>query len=1069
MVEHYNAFISYRHAPLDSKVAAMVQRSLERYRIPRKIQKESGLRRIDRIFRDKEELPITFNLNSDIDFALSHSDFLIVICSTSTHESQWVTKEIETFLRTHSRRQVLTVLADGEPYEVIPPILLYDEVERTLPNGETYLERIQLEPLSCDLRGDPRKAMHIELHRIAAPLLGCSFDELVQRQRRYQRRRLMTVMSSLVAAMGLLAAYFYWSSVQINESYLAAEANYQQSLKNQSRYLSAEALDALKSGDRLTALQLALEALPSEDSPRPLIPAAEYAVVKALLAYSNEDDRLTAVNLFTHQSAVTSFFTAQESRRLWVRDNKENLYLWDTQTFGLIRMWNHAELEADGIALATLTKLSDEKMLLSCSQKLRCMDASDGSILWERDIPNVSYLGIQLTPDGRELGFFSNADGVFYRLDARSGETMEIVPLYQEELPDGGRFTYSGFAYSPDGTRIAFCFSYHKSLLNMDGAVDCVGLYDIRAAQWQHVQLDSINFSGIQFTADGGLAVVGTDWQLLKESAVHYTNEGTYSELYTQKVQMLMLDAQPLRLRWRAERPYTMVTAAPSVNAVSLDDGVKQQDALCFCFSNKCVILEAGSGKALAEYELPASILAAQVDNQGINWILNNGEIARRSFQSDATVTFSVLAGEVNRAVKSDTPVFISSETYSGSENILMYDFAPADRNWERMEGNARQGYWESEAQNDDYYACIAKNQDNYHPTLTILDKHNAVCTTSCDLREGASWGHAYLCGLWQEYALVVRTGFSKERPTELLCFPLSGGEPVVTALECREDVQGAYLTAQDNRLFCLTAHEIHSVDLLTGAETVIPYQLAGKNINSFFIKNVVSNPVSAQMAMLAQVDGSQEYQPVVLELETGSITAFSSDGVDLGKFWAHYSPDGEQFAVPGKDCVRILSSTGVERCRIPADGRSASGVFFLRDGTRLGVLYSNKELNCYDTADGTLIQQTELEDMRSIMLSWNQVDWQEVEEDRGILLLHSSSPKALVLDLEDWDFCAMIDGCLTYLPERDSFVTGREVGETTRLGTIRRYSLPQLIEMAKTSVGTSVMTKEKRLDYGLE
>lgn len=81
MSVHYNAFISYRHSPVDSKIAAEIQRRLEHFSVPRPIQKKSGIKKIDRIFRDKEELPITSDLNDDISEALDNSDFLIVICS----------------------------------------------------------------------------------------------------------------------------------------------------------------------------------------------------------------------------------------------------------------------------------------------------------------------------------------------------------------------------------------------------------------------------------------------------------------------------------------------------------------------------------------------------------------------------------------------------------------------------------------------------------------------------------------------------------------------------------------------------------------------------------------------------------------------------------------------------------------------------------------------------------------------------------------------------------------------------------------------------------------------------
>ena len=118
---HYNAFISYRHHPEDIRVATEIHRALEHYRIPKAVRKnqKGNLR----LFRDKDELPITSNLSDDIFRALQNSDFLIVICSTHTKESVWVQREIETFLKTHTYDKVLSVLVDGEPYDTITEIL----------------------------------------------------------------------------------------------------------------------------------------------------------------------------------------------------------------------------------------------------------------------------------------------------------------------------------------------------------------------------------------------------------------------------------------------------------------------------------------------------------------------------------------------------------------------------------------------------------------------------------------------------------------------------------------------------------------------------------------------------------------------------------------------------------------------------------------------------------------------------------------------------------------------------------------------------------------------------------
>lgn len=188
MIDFYNAFISYKHAPLDSKVAEHVQRNLEHYHIPSAIAKQTGKKKIERIFRDKDELPITSDLTDTISNALEKADFLIVICSPRTKESVWVDREIDFFLKTHDRSRVLTVLAEGEPVDVIPERLLYVEKEVTEYNGFTHKVKTPVEPLSCDYRMPLSRAKKEELPRLAAALIGCSYDELVRRQRAYKMR-----------------------------------------------------------------------------------------------------------------------------------------------------------------------------------------------------------------------------------------------------------------------------------------------------------------------------------------------------------------------------------------------------------------------------------------------------------------------------------------------------------------------------------------------------------------------------------------------------------------------------------------------------------------------------------------------------------------------------------------------------------------------------------------------------------------------------------------------------------------------------------------------------------------
>ena len=108
----YDAFISYRHAPLDMEIAKKVHTGLETYHVPGAVQKKTGKKKIERVFRDQDELPIGSDLNENIAGALRESEYLVVICSPETPGSYWVAKEIETFIQLHDRHHVLAVLVD---------------------------------------------------------------------------------------------------------------------------------------------------------------------------------------------------------------------------------------------------------------------------------------------------------------------------------------------------------------------------------------------------------------------------------------------------------------------------------------------------------------------------------------------------------------------------------------------------------------------------------------------------------------------------------------------------------------------------------------------------------------------------------------------------------------------------------------------------------------------------------------------------------------------------------------------------------------------------------------------
>jgi len=220
---HYDAFISYRHNEFDSFIAENLHKKLENFKLPKSVYSKigSGKRKIERVFRDVDELPLTDNLSDPISLALSNSDFLICICTPRYLESKWCMKEIEVFLKTHTRDHILVVLAEGEPEDSFPKILTYEEVKTTNAQGENVIIKREMEPLAADTRADNRKdilkAMDIAVIKLCAAIFGLNFDDLRQRHRAQKIRRLSMIFGSIGAFLFVFAIFATVMLVKISK------------------------------------------------------------------------------------------------------------------------------------------------------------------------------------------------------------------------------------------------------------------------------------------------------------------------------------------------------------------------------------------------------------------------------------------------------------------------------------------------------------------------------------------------------------------------------------------------------------------------------------------------------------------------------------------------------------------------------------------------------------------------------------------------------------------------------------------------------------------------------------
>jgi eukaryotic-like serine/threonine-protein kinase len=197
----YRAFISYSHA--DDKWACWLLRRLEAYRVPSNLVGTPGRNgpipaRLGKVFLDRDELPSAGNLSSTLTTALNESEFLVVICSTSSAKSRWVNAEVNTFLADGRGDNILSLIIDGDPASREPGIVCFPPalIEPEIPGGP------EREPLAADARkeGDGRERAFLKL---AAGLLGVGYDALAQREAQQRHRRMAYITAASLSGMTL--------------------------------------------------------------------------------------------------------------------------------------------------------------------------------------------------------------------------------------------------------------------------------------------------------------------------------------------------------------------------------------------------------------------------------------------------------------------------------------------------------------------------------------------------------------------------------------------------------------------------------------------------------------------------------------------------------------------------------------------------------------------------------------------------------------------------------------------------------------------------------------------------
>src|SRR5215213_8619008 len=214
----YDAFISYSGVRkmgdasyVDEKIAERLHRSLESYRVPHALLRKSPAqanvpRRLKKIFRDRDEVRVSSNLNDSLTEALRRSRFLIVICSPRARQSQWINREIAIFRQLGRGERILPLLIEGEPAEAMPEELFRMPPERRAAGQiEGAWEEWLAQPLAADIRASSvsksLRLLKYEKLRLLAAILGCEYDDLRQREHERFVRRVMSASGAMLALL----------------------------------------------------------------------------------------------------------------------------------------------------------------------------------------------------------------------------------------------------------------------------------------------------------------------------------------------------------------------------------------------------------------------------------------------------------------------------------------------------------------------------------------------------------------------------------------------------------------------------------------------------------------------------------------------------------------------------------------------------------------------------------------------------------------------------------------------------------------------------------------------------
>ena len=1031
----YDAFISYRHAEADMFLAQKLHKSLETFRVPRAIRKKSGKKSIKRVFRDQDELPIGSDLGDNIVEALKESEYLIVICSPRTPESEWVQREIETFIELHDSEHVLAVLIEGEPSEAFPKILLSDE------HGKA------VEPLAADVRGktkkETEKKLKEELLRILAPLLSCSYDDLRQRHRERRLKKIVAI-TAVVACLGVLfGIYNAYNTMLIRQ-------NYEQKQINQSKYLANKSIELLEEGDRKAAALVALEALPNEEDDRPYVALAQYALTEAVHAYDT-GNIMKMDRVLKHDLPVSDFYYDKEGTILASVDQSDSIYVWDLET-GEKLLQVLPSLDENGYVENVIAAIPfEDRLIVVEDNSIRCISHS-GKELWKK-IPEgeLSLSECQYNFED-EILICQSGDLVCIH-DIRTGDVLHRIPNRLEHS-----FSME-IEYSEKDKKCAISHNIIKDTAS-EGYVT---VYDLQKRQQKDYVTQADYIQEVVFAPDGDIVVASSDsteilsGQDVCKGVLQKLNSSTGAEEWGANYEYLYFGAEAASLQLKSRSYRDALNKMNPEIIMSIDNGVYSYDAIT---GEELCRLHTGTGirsLAVAKDDYfgyisdAAGTLHIMNTTNGTNYSgaaietgkdisqleIKNSTIAiREKYSSELTIMkyhtgygmeeLETYSDRINEVWYTGDEQMYAVETYvdSYTRDIYFYDaITDQQMGCVTCSGNGiltsggfvdEETYYIFDGKGYVYFYDVAKGKEN---RLSLFEEDYM---TDCYMTKNGKYLLAYQS---RKYAVVDLKKQKVVDDGEFLSYFYGG--------ILSEDGKYIYGNQKEVGLTKLKA--------ATGEATTL------------FQDKLHKEDEYAEVEIL--IDKDQETDERAADREKYQMITSSDNKKGMA-----LSSDGCYFAVSCKDyMLRIFDLEKLETvAEVPYAGVYRSFIGFIENDTKLLLQGDDYYIRIYDI---------EKKDFAYIAMTMNNSISRTFYHEQQSVLAVLTSGELLLMDTKSYQpIVEEMDGAC-YMPSRDAIY----MKYSKTLYRFPYMTLEQLCKEAKEQFGDARLTREERIRYAMD